>query len=217
MSKKIAGIILVSIILITAFLLIEQKKYQNELAQLPNTEDVCGTGGGCSISDDIEFGYTTGMYIPNITLTDFDGNEYQLYDLMEGKDWFILSFGVEWCSDCKRDHEKIATYYDQLPEEIGYANVYIDYSKEDDPDKQTTYEEAKEDAKLYPFPSYYDVDNELMEAFNVKNTPTTVVIQGDGKIKAVTSEMDLDKLLLPNTETLEYPVPTQETYDAAQQ
>lgn len=215
MNKKIIIVLLACTFLIGLFLVIEKQNYKKDLEQLPNQETVCGDGGGCAVSTEVEFGYQTGMYIPNITLTDFEGNEYKLYDLMEGKDWFVLQFGVEWCGDCKRDHEKLATYYSDLPAEIGFASVYVDYSKPEDPEKQATFENAQADSEMYPWQSFYDYDNALAEEFHVVNTPTTVVIQGDGKIKAVTSEMDTDKLLLPNTEEVIYPVPTQESYDAA--
>lgn len=213
-------IIIIMIFLLTAEFLIrfQDKMYTNDLIEYQESaskDEVCGNNSGCEISDEMEIGYSTGMYIPNITFTDFEGNEYALYDLMEGKDWFIIQFGVEWCGDCKRDHEKLATYYEDLPEEIGFISVYVDYSKEDDPEKQASYESAKADSEMYPWQSFYDANNELMRKFNVVNTPTTVIVQGDGKIKAVTSEMDTDKLLLPNTDEVIYPVPTQETYDAA--
>lgn len=216
MNKKFVIIVAVCALLIGLFYVAEQHQYENDLEQLPNQEAVCGTGGGCSVSDDITFGYQTGMYIPNMVLTDFEGEEFYLYDLIEGKDWFIINLGVEWCSDCQRDFDKMDTYYDTLPKEIGIANVYIDYSKEDDPEKQASYEGAKADAESHKVPAYYDVDNQFYDAFNVANTPTTIIIDGSGKIKCVASEMDLDKLILPNTETVTYPIPTQETYDAAQ-
>lgn len=128
-----------------------------------------------------------------------------------------INLGVEWCSDCQRDFDKMDEYYDNLPEQIGVANVYINYSKEGEPEKQATYEGAKEDAASHKMPAYYDVDNQFYDAFNVANAPTTIIIDGSGKIKCVASEMDLDKLILPNTKELIYPVPTQETYDAAQE
>ena len=216
MIKKVLVLVTILAVFGTLFFVSKQHQYAQDLQQLPNQETVCGEGGGCTVSNDVDFGYQTGMYIPNMVLTDFEGNESHLYDLIEGKEWFVINLGVEWCGDCQRDFAKMDTYYDTLPKEIGIANVYIDYSKEDNSEKQASYEGAKTDAQSHKMPAFYDVDNQFYDAFNVKNTPTTIIVDGSGKIKCVASEMDLDKLILPNTETLTYPVPTQETYDAVE-
>lgn len=176
-------------------------KYDSD--QLPNQETVCGEGGGCSLTDEVTYGFEVGDTIPNLTLTDFNGNEVMLYDLLEGKDKFILNLSVNWCSDCQRQNDKLQQYYSQLPENVGVAVVYVDFDKGDDPNKQASEELARQkiETEGYTFPTYYDYDDALLNEIEPTAVPVNFVLDGSGEIKGHTQEIDMDILLQDNLET----------------
>jgi peroxiredoxin len=208
----IITVVITLIVLVVANLsygYIQAHKYDSD--QLPNEESVCGEGGGCSLSDEVTYGFEVGDTIPNLTLTDFNGNEVMLYDLLEGKDKFILNLSVNWCSDCQRQNDKLQEYYTQLPENVGVAVVYVDFSKGDDPNKQASEELARQkiETEGYTFPTYYDYDQELLNEIEPTAVPVNFVIDGSGEIKAHTQEIDMDILLQDNLETYN-PIITQQ-------
>lgn len=161
---------------------------------------VCGQGEGCTISDKRVQGYEVGNQLPNIKLQTFDGEEQYLYDLLKGKDKFILSLAADWCSDCERQDKKLNEYYNDLPENYGAAVLYVDYSSADGT-KTTNKEQAKAyvDGKQYVFPTFWDENNTIANEFGgVLATPTNIVLDENAVIKGKTEEIDMDILFNTN-------------------
>lgn len=161
---------------------------------------VCGQGEGCTISKKRVQGFEVGNQLPNIKLQTFDGEEQYLYDLIEGKDKFVLSLAADWCSDCERQDKKLNEYYNDLPENYGAAVVYVDYSSSDG-SKTTNKEQAKAyvDEKQYVFPSFWDEGNALAKQFGgVLATPTNLILDENAVIKGKTEEVDMDILFNTN-------------------
>ncbi len=202
MKKSIIGIVVVAILLIAGFLVLKPKQ---AVPLAPETEEVCGLGEGCSISDKRVIGYQVGNQLPNLELQTFDGKITNLYDALEGKDKFILSFAVDWCSDCERQDEKLDQYYSKLPDNYGAAVVFVDYTSSDGT-KTTNKEQTLEyvEDKQYSFPYYWDEGNKIAEKFGgVLATPTNLVLDENAIIKAKTEEIDMDILFSTNESTYE--------------
>lgn len=176
-------------------------------AAVPLSEEsleVCGLGEGCSISDKRVQGYQVGNQVPNLELTTFDGSTSYLYDLLKGKDKFILSLAVDWCPDCERQDEKLNQYYEQLPENYGAAVVFVDYTSADGT-KTTNKAQAQAyvEGKQYTFPTFWDEGNVIAEDFGgVLATPTNIMLDENAIIKGKTEEMDMD--ILFNTNDVDY-------------
>lgn len=176
-------------------------------AAVPLSDDanaVCGQGEGCSISEKRVQGFNVGDQLPNLELTTIDGETTNLYDMLEGKDKFILSLAVDWCSDCERQDEKLNEYYNDLPENYGAAVVFVDYTSSDGT-KTTNKEQtaAYLEDKQFVFPTFWDEGNVIAEDFGgVLATPTNIVLDGDAVIKGKTEEIDMD--ILFNTNDAEY-------------
>ncbi len=202
MNKKIFAVIAVVLIIgIAGFFILKPKPAEPLDSE---TQEVCGLGEGCTISDKRVQGFNVGDQIPNIELTDFNGETVELYDLIEGKDKFILSLAADWCSDCERQDEKLNEYYNQLPENYGAAVLFVDYTSSDGT-KTTNKEQAAAyvDEKQYVFPTFWDEGNKIAEEFGgVLATPTNIIIDGNGIIKGKTEEVDMD--ILFNTNDAEY-------------
>ncbi len=202
MKKSVIGIVVVAILVIGGFLIFKPKQ---AVPLAPETEEVCGLGEGCSISDKRVIGYQVGNQLPNLELQTFDGQTTNLYDALEGKDKFILSLAVDWCSDCERQDEKLDQYYSKLPDNYGAAVVFVDYTSSDGT-KTTNKEQALEyiEDKQYSFPYYWDEGNKIAEKFGgVLATPTNIVLDENAIIKAKTEEIDMDILFSTNDSTYE--------------
>lgn len=60
--------------------------------------------------------YNLGDTMPNFTLTDIDGNSYELYELLKVKDAVVLNFWFYGCGPCKSEFPALNTAYN------GYKN-----------------------------------------------------------------------------------------------
>ncbi len=202
--KQIIKIVLILLVieLVIGIGYIYITKPKEATALSTDTVEVCGSGGGCSISDKRVQGFDVGEQLPNLQLIDIDGNTTMLYDLLNGKDKFILSLAADWCSDCQRQDDKLDEYYNDLPENYGAAVLFVDYSSNDgskttNKEQVATYLENEE----YSFPTFWDEDNEIAGDFGgVLATPTNIVLDGDAVIKAKTEEIDMDVLFATNEE-----------------
>lgn len=170
---------------------------------LVNEEEICGQGEGCTLEKESYVGFDVGDQIPNLTLIDKDGKEQKLYDMVAGKDKFVLSLTADWCTDCYRQDKKLNEYYSSLEaKKYGAAVVLINYSSSDG--TKTTNEEQMLDfieQENYQFPIFYDKDGAIVEQYGkVYAVPFNFVLDENAIIKAKTTEIDMDNLLLENSE-----------------
>ncbi len=191
------------------------KKYLSANEVYPNMEsdaEVCQGEAASKADDDetknkpkpkkIKTGYEVGERFPNVELTDINGNTDKLYDLMEGKDKFIINLSADWCSDSQREKDKLNQVYPELEKEnIGIAVVYVNLSK---PDKgiTTNIDQIKNylTESNFIFPTYIDYNDELQNNLNLSSVPTNIVLDKNAIIKGHTEEIDMDNLLLENSE-----------------
>lgn len=198
--KTVMAIIVIEVIIAGIFFVINKPDLTVEIAQTES--DVCGTGSGCTISDKRVQGYNVGDQLPDFELQTIDGDTTTLYELIEGKDKFILSMTADWCSDCIRQDEKLNEYYNDLPSNYGAAVLLVDYSSSDGT-KTTNKDQVVEflAQQDYVFPTFWDEDNLIANEFGgVLATPTNIVLDENAIIKAKTEEIDMDILFQTNEE-----------------
>lgn len=209
-KNKLLIVIVVLILLITAIFSVKYYINSQELLSYPNMssdEELCAD---ISTSDTetqeiekkpkIKTGYKVGQRIPNLKLTNAKGNVVNLYDLIEGKEKFILNLSADWCSDSQREKDKLEKVYSDFEENnIGVAVVYVNLSKESN-EKKTNVSQIENylDKSNFSFPTFIDYDNSLMNKFEVSSVPTNIIIDEHGIIKGHTEEIDMDNLLLEN-------------------
>lgn len=195
-NKFVIGAIFIIAIAVIGFITLKP----SPAVTLNEDSAVCGLGEGCSVSDKRVQGFEVGNQLPNLKLTSFDGKTTNLYDMLEGKDKFIISLAADWCSDCERQDQKLNEYYKNLPDNYGAAVIYVDYSSADGT-KTTNKKQAKAfvDGKQYSFPTFWDENNTIAEDFGgVLATPTNIVLDENAIIKAKTEEIDMDILFNTN-------------------
>ncbi len=207
MKKK--KIIIILIILIALIVGLGYIKINGKKVNYPNMQsasEVCGAGEGCNVEDNRQVGYEVGDHFPNIELTDIEGNTSKLYDLMEGKDKFVVNLSVDWCSDCQREKDKLNKSYAKLEKNnIGVAVVYINLSK-DEAERSTNIDQIKNylNDKKYDFPTYIDYNDKLLNSINVTSIPVNFVLDKNAVIKSHSEEIDMDNLLLDNNQDFRF-------------
>ncbi len=200
-SFSLIFILFISLLTFNVYFYLSNHKPIEELVENNN---VCGQNQGCEVKSNRVKGFNVGEQIPNLKLVDFEGNSTYLYDMIKGKDKFVLSLAVDWCSDCQRQDKKLNQYYNDLEKNnLGAAVLFVDYTSKDGT-KTTSKEQAKKftENMNYSFPIFWDENNLIAKDFGgIKATPTNIVLDKNGIIKAKTEEIDMDILFLKNKET----------------
>ncbi len=211
--KKILAVVIGLIMIIGVVLSAKMYFDSKNIEVYPNMEaeaEFCPEGAGetegkneepVEIKEtEITVGYNVGQRFPNVELHDSENNVVNLYDMMEGKEKFIINLSADWCSDSQREKDKLIQVYDKLSEDnIGIAVVYVNLSK-DNAEKSTSIEQIKSylsDSK-FNFPTFIDYDDELQEALSVSSVPTNIILDKNAIIKGHTEEIDMDNLILDN-------------------
>ncbi len=207
MKKMVILLVSIAIIVIIPFTVSKLIQFINSNEQVinyPNMEgdelELCVTGEGCTIKDDRTIGFAVGDRFPNLELTDASGQVTKLYDMMEGKEKFVVNLSTDWCGDCQREKDKLEVNYEQMLEDkIGVAVIYINLSKDDDK-RSTNFEQIQNyliDSE-YSFPTFIDYEDSYKDMVNVTSIPVNFVLNKNAVVKAHAEEIDLDNLILAN-------------------
>lgn len=118
---------------------------------------------------------------PNFTLVDLDGVEHRLSDY-EGQGVFLNFWGT-WCKPCAKEMPAMDRQYEVFKDQ-GVQTLAVNIA-------QSNFEVQRfTDQYELDFPVVIDKTKSVMEAYNVKPLPTTMLINSEGKIeKIITGEM----------------------------
>ena len=122
-----------------------------------------------------------GDVAPDFALVDLDGESHRLSDY-KGQGVFLNFWGT-WCAPCKKEMPAMGRQY-QVYKDQGVQVLAVNIAESDL--KVRTF------AEQYgmTFPTLIDITRSVMQAYNVKPLPTTLLINPDGKIvKIITGEM----------------------------
>lgn len=141
--------------------------------------------------------FNAGQQAPDFTATLTDGKPFQLSQL-KGR-VTLLHFWGSWCGPCRRENKHLAKIYHQYRDrDFEIVSIGID-------DREAAWKGAIEkDQLVWPYhtSTLDEFDNPVAQMYNVKQIPTTFLINRDGQIIGVNLSPDmLDKMLseqLPN-------------------
>ena len=118
---------------------------------------------------------------PDFTLTDLNGQSQQLSDY-RGQGVFVNFWGT-WCKPCEKEFPLMEKQYQNFKDQ-GVQILAVNIAQSDYEVKQ--YAEQKN----LTFPIVIDKNKSVMEAYNIRPLPTTMLINPDGDIvKIITGEM----------------------------
>lgn len=122
-----------------------------------------------------------GDYAPDFTLVDLNGEKHQL-SAYKGQGVFLNFWGT-WCTPCKKEMPAMGRQY-QVYKDQGVQVLAVNIAESNL--KVQTFA----DQYGMIFPTLIDKTKDVMEAYNIRPLPTTILINPEGKIvKIITGEM----------------------------
>jgi peroxiredoxin len=116
-----------------------------------------------------------GAVAPDFTLATLDGGVLALEDLRGGP--VLLTFWASWCTTCKADVPKFRRIVeDWQPAGVTVVGIVID-------DSLTAATAAADEAEL-SYPSVFDAEGTVRDAYGVRGTPETFLLDADGRVTA---------------------------------
>ena len=113
---------------------------------------------------------------PDFTLKSLDGANLRLAE--QKGDIMLINFWASWCGPCIQEMpalDKLAQKYQALGVQVWGVNVEND----------STAAKAYLSKVKVEFPILFDLDNSVSKAYQVDAMPTTVILDKDGKVRAV--------------------------------
>ncbi len=115
---------------------------------------------------------------PDFRLTTFAGAT-ATNDSLKGKPT-LLMFWASWCTTCQKELPNLKTLFEQKKEK-GFQALAIGFQ-----DKESNIRGyVRDHSGTFSFPTAYDVNDQVSEAFGVKGTPTFVLLDAQGRIVLV--------------------------------
>ncbi len=162
------------------------EKYQINQFFNKNSE-ACVIGKGCELSK-IRPGFSVGDTIPNISLYPSEEKNVKLYDVIKNKKNIYLSIITDWCSDCKEELQQLANINQHINNETVVIPIFVVFN-----DEKTNITQIKNFIKTqnFPFVTYIDKNNTILQKFKINGTPTNIYINSKGRIKLIAQEQSL--------------------------
>ncbi|MGL3067068.1 MULTISPECIES: thiol-disulfide oxidoreductase ResA [Planococcus] len=118
---------------------------------------------------------------PDFALVDLEGKKHQLSDY-QGQGVFVNFWGT-WCKPCEKEFPLMENQY-QVYKDQGVQILAVNIAQSDYEVRQ--YAEQRD----LTFPIVIDKTKSVMEAYNIRPLPTTLLVNPEGKItKIITGEM----------------------------
>lgn len=118
---------------------------------------------------------------PDFALTDLNGERHQLSEY-KGQGVFVNFWGT-WCKPCEKEFPLMEKQY-QVYKDQGVEILAVNIAQSDYEVRQFA------ERRNLTFPIVIDKDKSVMEAYNIRPLPTTLLVNQEGKIeKILTGEM----------------------------
>ncbi|WP_203333871.1 thiol-disulfide oxidoreductase ResA [Planococcus beigongshangi] len=124
---------------------------------------------------------------PDFALTDLNGERHQLSEY-KGQGVFVNFWGT-WCKPCEKEFPLMEEQY-QVYKDQGVQILAVNIAQSD-------YEvEQYAEQKNLTFPIVIDKDKSVMNTYNIRPLPTTILVNPEGNIvKIITGEMSEEDII----------------------
>lgn len=116
--------------------------------------------------------------LPDIELSDLDGNKVTLNEYAENGKITVFSFWATWCSPCKKELSNIADIYEDWTDEWDVEVVAVNIDDSRNFGKVKPYV----DGQGWDYTVLMDPNEKLKRALNFQTVPFTFVLDKEGKV-----------------------------------
>lgn len=128
-------------------------------------------------------GSQVGQIAPDFSVTNLDGKTFKLSDY-RGKKPVYLVFWATWCSTCKHEIPQFKELYKNLGDKVEILAINVDYLS-----WWSSLNKSNNRVKKYvnkyevPYSVALDDDEQLINLYHVRGTPTQLLIDKDGVVR----------------------------------
>lgn len=126
----------------------------------------------------IKGGIAQNSFLPNLTLTDINGNKVNIKDLSKDSNIIVLDFWATWCIPCKKELNNISAIYGDWKKKYNVKVVAISI----DDARNSSRVKAFVKGQGWDYDVLLDLNQDLRRALNFENVPYTLLINKEGKI-----------------------------------
>jgi len=119
-----------------------------------------------------------GGSLPDLTLSDINGNKVNVKDLTKDGNIVVLDFWATWCIPCKKELTNIASVYDDWKKKYNVIVVAVSI----DDARNASKVKAYVNGQGWSYNVLLDVNSDLKRALDFQNVPCTFLVDKTGKI-----------------------------------
>ena len=111
--------------------------------------------------------------IPDITISDFEGNNEKVHNLLSDDKLTIISLWATWCVPCIKELDAINDVYEYWKEEINFDFFAISV----DDSRSQKRAKALANGKSWPYQIFFDKNQDFKRALGTSYIPQTFIIK----------------------------------------
>ena len=111
--------------------------------------------------------------IPDITISDFEGNNEKVHNLLSDDKLTIISLWATWCVPCIKELDAINDVYDDWKEEINFDFFAISV----DDSRSQKRAKALANGKSWTYQIFFDKNQDFKRALGTSYIPQTFIIK----------------------------------------
>ena len=121
----------------------------------------------------ISFSTYSQKIIPNIYVSDFEGDKTKLFDIIDDDKITVISLWATWCVPCIKELDAINEVYDNWKEELDFKLIAVSV----DDSRSVRRARALVNGKAWPYEIYLDSNQDFKRALGTSFIPQTLIVK----------------------------------------
>ena len=121
----------------------------------------------------ISFSTYSQKIIPNIYVSDFEGDKTKLFDIIDDDKITVISLWATWCVPCIKELDAITEVYDNWKEELDFKLIAVSV----DDSRSVRRARALVNGKAWPYEIYLDSNQDFKRALGTSFIPQTLIVK----------------------------------------
>jgi len=111
--------------------------------------------------------------IPNINLSDFEGEKTKIFDVIDDGKITIISLWATWCVPCIKELDAINEVYDDWKQELDFKLIAVSV----DDSRSVRRAKVLVNGKSWPYEVYLDTNQDFKRALGTSFIPQTLIVK----------------------------------------